>query len=165
VSPNPLSPHSGRWGVPVYGEPVPAHLGPWPRAEVDVSVRNVRGRFARGRAALATDLTVSVIPPDVLTMLGVAFTPDPLWAGFAVDPWCGVPCDIGRIAVQFPVPGRPPPQMWFYIQVRRPVGPQLPWMGTRLLLGSEFMTRSRAEWWLDYARFTLTGAQIGVIEL
>jgi len=146
-TPNPLH-ATTRPRVPLYPAAVPHYLGPSPVVVADIAIQNRAGVYKRGFAALSSSLALSVIPPGMSTLLGVDFTSAPRWGSQTVPNWCNEPCDIGTIRIQFP--GCTGTLSTYYLLVRRPRN-AAPWMGSRLLLGTQFLAQEQGEVWVDFA--------------
>lgn len=144
------------WPVPIFAEPIPALLGESPRFVARTQFADGRGSFSNGFSAVAGDLTLSVLPPGLWSRamrfgLRIDVQPDPRWGPADVPDWCGVGCDIGIIRIRFPIRSGPSLMPLYFCLVRLPKV-SASWMGTRLLLGTQFLSQSRARLSVDCQR-------------
>jgi hypothetical protein len=138
-----MRPSGSRQSIALYPEVMNHHLGPSPRFLCQAKFPRPTGDSWDDWCLLSTDTVLAVLPPQVERRLQVAVQPLGGWAGRAVPDWCGVPCRIGYVAVDFPVqPGPAPVRLLVWVRVP---SHHEAWMPDYLILGTQFLDRIKAE--------------------
>ncbi len=140
-----------RWAVPLYPELLPHPFGPSPRPEARTEFAAEDGGVVIGQSALAPHLPVSILPPD-LYLIGADPILHPWWpTGVPLPDWCGVLCDLVVVRLRFPNATMHRPAPAYFVTALLPRQTE-PWMGSRFLIGAEFLTTHNADVRLTYSR-------------
>ncbi len=145
-----MRPAGTRSAINLYPEPLVHRLGSSPRFLIKTRFPNQTGVPFDGWCALATEVSISVLPPRVVANLQLDVLPLPGWVGRQVPDWCGIPCRIGYLILDFPVEASPAP-IRLVVWVRVPERSE-PWMPAYLLLGTHFLRHYQAEVSIELAR-------------
>jgi hypothetical protein len=145
-----MRPAGNRSSISLYPEPRGHHLGSSPRFLLKARLPTNRGNHQEGWCSLATEVSISVLPPRVEAQLQVVVQPLQGWAGRRAPDWCGIPCRIGYFILDFPVDSSPAP-IRCVVWVRVPERSET-WMPDYLLLGTHFLRHYRAEVSIELGR-------------
>jgi hypothetical protein len=136
--------------VPLYPEPIahaipPAGSGAGPSSlfRVSIALQSRNKCWRNLHAVLSTHEALSVLPLGMRNAGDLLIQPLPGYMNFPVPPWCGIPCDLGRITARVWT-HNPPILLNLSLIVRVPKR-QDSWVKDHfLLLGSQFLNQENA---------------------